>query len=125
MINDAVAGEGELAVSVVGKIYNGQLSVQVKAAYKGKAVTTVEGTIYQVNGNLAASEKTIMWSEPVNVFIKGAFKLKQKNKSSQLYISDIGYITIYPDGSVADHIFDPKNDPDYSRPKVYCTKPKK
>jgi hypothetical protein len=124
MINDAVAGEGEMTVSVMGKILNGQLSVQVKVDYKGSAVTTVEGLLFQVKGSLAVAETKAMFSEPVDIFIKGSVKLEGKNQSSCLFISDIGYITVYPDGSVANHILDPRNPPDYSHPKVYCTEPK-
>lgn len=124
MINDAVAGEGKMAVSVLGKIQNDQLSVQVKVDYNGMAVTSVEGITYQVNGYVAASETKTMASEPIDIFVKGHFKLEARNKASNLFITDIGYITIYPDGSVTNHILDPKNDPDYSRPKVYCTEPK-
>lgn len=124
MVNEALAGEGELAVLVSGKIHNGQLSVQVKVDYKGSAVTTVEGIVYQVKGSTAASETTTMNAEPVDVFVKGYFKLEPKNKASRLFLADIGYITIYPDGSVADHILDPKIDPAYSRPKVHCKEPK-
>ena len=124
MVNEAVAGEGKLAVSVLGKIYNGQLSVQVKVDYTGSAVTTVEGITYQVKGSTAASETISMGAEPVDVFVRGYFKLEPKKKTSRLFLADIGYITVYPDGSVADHLLDPKNDPEYSRPKVYCTEPK-
>jgi hypothetical protein len=124
MVNEAVAGEGEMAVSVLGKIHNSQLSVQVKVKFEGSALTTVEGIFYQVNGSMAASAATTMALEPVDVFVKGHFKLEEKNKASRLFVSDIGYITVYPDGSVADHLLDPKNDPGYSRPKVYCTEPK-
>lgn len=124
MINDAIAGEGKMAVSVLGKIQNNQLSVKVKVDYNGVAATTVESIPYQVNGHVAASETKAMASEPVDIFIKGHFKLEAQNKASDLFITDIGYITIYPDGSVVDHILDPKNDPDYSHPKVYCTEPK-
>jgi hypothetical protein len=124
MINDAVAGEGKLTVSVLGKIINGQLSVQVKVDFKGKAVTTVEGIFYQIDGHMATADTKAMALEPVHVFIKGSFKLEAINKTAALFISDIGYITIYPDGSVTDHIFDPKTDPDYSHPKVYCTEPR-
>lgn len=124
MINDAVAGEGKMAVSVLGKIQNDQLYVQVKVDYNGVAVTTVENIAYQVNGHVAASETKAMVSEPVDIFIKGHFKLEARNKASSLFITDIGYITIYPDGSVVNHILDPKNDPEYSYPKVYCAEPK-
>ena len=124
MVNDAVAGEGKMAVAVLGKIQNDQLSVQVKVDYQGKAVTTVEGITYQVNGHMAVSEIKTMAYGPVDVFIRGFFKLEAKNCASRLFISDIGYITIYPDGSVVNHILDPKNDPDFSHPKVYCTEPK-
>lgn len=124
MINDAVAGEGDMAISVMGKILNGQLTVQVKVDYKGSAVTTVEGLPFRVKGSLAVAETKAMFSEQVDIFIKGFFTLEGKNQSSRLFISDVGYITVYPDGSVANHILDPRNAPGYSHPKVYCTEPK-
>ncbi len=123
MVNDAVSGEGAMAVSVLGIIRNGQLSVQIKVDYKGRASTVVENISYAVNSSLSASDTKSMFSEPVDVFVKGHFRLEGKDKSSTLYISDIGYITIYPDGSVANHILDPRNDPGYSHPKVYCRVP--
>jgi hypothetical protein len=125
MINDAVAGEGKMAVSVSGKIYDGQLSIQVKVDYKGMAVTTVEGITFEIDGHMAASETKAMDSAPVNIFINGYFKLAAKNKAANLFVTDIGYITVYPDGSVDNHIFDPGNNPDYSHPRVYCTEPKR
>ncbi len=123
MVNDAVAGEGAIAVSVLGTIRNGQLSVQIKVDYKGKASTTVENIPYAVNSSLSASDTKSMFSEPVDVFVKGQLRLEGKDKSSTLFVNDIGYITIYPDGTVADHILDPRNDPGYSQPKVYCREP--
>jgi hypothetical protein len=123
MVNDAVAGEGVMAVSVLGTIRNGQLSVQIKVDYKGKASTTVENISYAVKSSLSASDTKSMFSEPVDIFVKGHFRLEAKNDTSSLFINDIGYITIYPDGSVADHILDPRNDPGYSHPKIYCRVP--
>jgi hypothetical protein len=123
LINDAVSGEGELSISVQGKIQNSQLSVLVKVSYCGTALTTVGSVSYQINGSMSASETRDISSGPVDVFVKGFFKLAAKNKSPDLYIGDIGYITVYPDGTVTNHIFNPGNDPDYSHPKVYCSNP--
>ena len=123
MVNDAVAGDGVMAVSVLGTIRNGQLSVQIKVDYKGKAITTVENIAYAVNSSLSASDIKSMFSEPVDIFVKGHFRLEAKDTASSLFVNDIGYVTIYPDGSVANHILDPRNDPGYSRPKIYCRVP--
>ena len=123
LIGDAVAGEGVLDVSVQGRIQNGQLSVQIKVDYKGTAITTVGNVAYSINGNMSVSETRAILTEPVDVFVKGIFKLVGKQKSPNLQLSDFGYVTIYPDGTVVNHLLDPNNDPAYSRPKIYCSNP--
>jgi hypothetical protein len=124
MINEAVTAEGDLTISASGKIENGHLSVLVKVDFKGNATTAIEGITYSVSGTPASSVTKNLVSEPVDVFVKGHFKLEGRNKPSRLFISDLGYITVYPDGTVTNHILDPKNDPDYSHPKVHCSEPK-
>ena len=123
LIQDYVAGDGKVDIAVQGKIQNGQLSVQIKVDYKGTVVTTVGNITYNINGNMSASETRAIQSEPIDIFIKGLFKMVGKNKSSNLFLSDLGYITVYPDGSVIDHILDPNSDPAYSHPKIYCSNP--
>jgi hypothetical protein len=78
MVNEAVAGEGEMTISVLGKIENEQLSVQVKVNFKGKATTAVEGIAYRLNGTVAASVTQALVSEPVDIFVRGHFKLEAK-----------------------------------------------
>lgn len=121
LIGDAVAGEGRLTVSVQGRIQNGQLAVQIKVDYKGTAITTVGNVAYSINGNMSVSETRTILSEPVDIFVKGAFKLIGKQKSPNLQLSDFGYVTIHPNGMVVNHLLDPDNDPSYSHPKIYCS----
>lgn len=123
LIGDAVAGDGVLDVSVQGRIQNGRLSVQIKVDYKGTAITTVGNIGYTINGNMSVSETRAIVTEPVDIFVKGVFKLVGKQKSPNLQLSDFGYVTIYPDGTVVNHLLDPNNDPAYTHPKIYCSNP--
>lgn len=123
LVGDYVAGEGTMDVMVQGRIQNGQLLVQVKIDYKGTLLTTFGHLSYTINGNVSAAESRPMQSEPLDIFIKGGLTLSGKNKTSNLYLSELGYITVYPDGSIISHLLDPGNDPAYSRPKIFCQLP--
>lgn len=123
MPNDYIEGLGNLSVSVQGKIQSGQVSVRVTVDYTGMAKSLVSLINYSINGNINVSETRTITTDPVDIFVKGELKLISKHKTDNLYMGSLGYVTVYPDGSVINHILDPTTDPNYSMPVVYCSNP--
>ena len=123
LISDYVEGNGNLSVSVQGKIQDSQVIVRIKINFTGTAKSTLGLIQYSINGSINTSENRSIGTDPIDIFVKGNFKMMSKFKLSNLYLGDFGFITIFPDGSVGNHILDPENDPNYTIPNIYCSNP--
>ena len=119
-LNEYIAGRGTLSIAVKNRRYKKKPVVQVSLHYNGEAQSTLGYAAYEVDG-----KTSLLVAQPINVptdvFIKDLFKLSAKNKSADLYLGDLGFITLYPDGRMVSHVLDTENvDPGYSHPAIYC-----